>query len=386
MCVRQGCNLAFRHNTIEIIAFLFQSSCVLRPVVKVQLAICVLRKIPNLHLPAVFFIQRYSLNELIRCIPAVSNLIFQVNLKLGRALAVLVVLVIPYLSDDYPDYLRGIGVGYVVAAYTCCIICYCILGDRIIDHFSIRILRQIFPFPAPGVRCRDSLYFIGQLCAVCKQVNLNLPWTLAILIVRIVPGLASADVNCLRCVRVGYIVAPYTCCITCYCILGDRIINFSSVRILRQICECPLPVICCRDSLYLIGQFCAIRIQTDRDAARTLAILVVRIVPILASADVDCHRDMHVGYVVTIHNSHVILYRILGDRVNDFFSFCILRQICEFPAPVVRCCYGLNLISQLCAICIQTDRDAAWTLAILVVRIVPCLASFNVDCLRCVRV
>ena len=295
MCVRQGCNLAFRHNTFEIIAFLFQSSCVLRPVVKVQLAICVLRKILNLHLPAVSFIQRYSLNELIRSIPAVSDLLFQVNLKLSRALAILVVLVIPYLSDDYPNYLRGIGVGYVVAAYTCCIICYCILRNRI---------------------------------------------------------------N-----------------------------NLSSVRILRQICECPLPVICCRNSLYLIGQRCAIRIQTDRDAARTLAILVVRIVPVLASADIDCRRDMHVGYVVTIHNSHVILYRILGNCILNLGScIFVLRQICEFPAPVVRCCYGLNLISQLCAIRIQTDRDAAWTLAILVVRIVPCLASFDVDCLRCVRV
>ena len=195
MCVRQCCNLAFRHNTVEIIAFLFQSSCVLRPVVKVQLAICVLRKILNLHLPAVSLIQRYGLNELVRSIPPVSDLLFQVDFDLGRALTILIISVIPYLSDDYPDYLRGIGVGYVVAAYTCCIICYCILGDRIIDHFSIRILRQIFPFPAPGVRCRDSLYFIGQLCAVCKQVNLNLPWTLAILIVRIVPGLASADVD-----------------------------------------------------------------------------------------------------------------------------------------------------------------------------------------------
>ena len=249
MCVRQGCNLAFRHNTVEIIAFLFQSSCVLRPVVKVQLAICVLRKILNLHLPAVFFIQRYSLNEFIRCIPAVSNLIFQVNLKFGRALAVLIVLVIPYLSDDYPNYLRRIGIGYVVA--------------------------------------------------------------------------------------------PYTCCIICYCILRNRINNLSSVRILRQICECPLPVICCRDSLYLTGQLCAIRIQTDRDAAWTLAILVFRIVPSLASADVDCRRDVYVGYVITIHNSRVILYCILGNRILNFGScIFVLRQICEVPAPV-RFCYFL---------------------------------------------
>ena len=385
VAVRQGRNLAFRHNSAKIIS-LRQPVCVLRPVVNVRFAICVLRKIINLHLPAVSLIQRYGLNELVRSIPPVSDLLFQVDFDLGRALTILIISVIPYLSDDYPDYLRGIGVGYVVAAYTCCIICYCILGDRIIDHFSIRILRQIFPFPAPGVRCRDSLYFIGQLCAVCKQVNLNLPWTLAILIVRIVPGLASADVNCLRCVRVGYIVAPYTCCITCYCILGDRIINFSSVRILRQICECPLPVICCRDSLYLIGQFCAIRIQTDRDAARTLAILVVRIVPILASADVDCHRDMHVGYVVTIHNSHVILYRILGDRVNDFFSFCILRQILPFPAPVVRCRDSLYLIGQLCAVCKQVNLNLTWALAILVICIVPDFASFDINCLRDVAI
>ena len=250
MRVRQGCNLAFRHNTGEMITFFCQPSCVLRPVVKIQLAICVLRKIPNLHLPVIFFIQCYSLNELIRSIPAVSDLLFQVNLKLSRALAILVVLVIPYLPDDYPNYLRGIGVGYVVAAYTCCIICYCILSDRII--------------------------------------------------------------------------------------------NFCSVRILRQICECPLPVICCRNSLYLIGQLCAIRIQTDRNAAWALAILVVRIVPVLASADVDCRRDVHVGYVVTLYLCCIICYCILGNCILNFGScIFVLRQICEFPAPVVRCCYFL---------------------------------------------
>ena len=249
MCVRQGCNLAFRHNTVEIIAFLFQSSCVLRPVVTVQLAICVLRKILNLHLPAVSFIQRYSLNELIRSIPSVSDLLFQVNLKLSRALAILVLIVIPYLSDDYPNYLRRIGVGYVVT--------------------------------------------------------------------------------------------PYTCCIICYCILRNRINNLSSVRILRQICECPLPVICCRNSLYLIGQRCAIRIQTDRDAARTLAILVVIIVPGLASADVDCRRDVHVGYVVTLYLCCIICYCILGNCILNFGScIFVLRQICEAPAPV-RFCYFL---------------------------------------------
>ena len=99
---------------------------------------------------------------------------------------------------------------------------------------------------------------------------------------------------------------------------------------------------------------------------------------ILASADVDCHRDMHVGYVVTIHNSHVILYRILGNRINNLGS-CIYipRQICQFPAPVVRCRDSLNLISQLCAIRKQTNRNATWTLAILVIRIVPDLASFE---------
>ena len=88
---------------------------------------------------------------------------------------------------------------------------------------------------------------------------------------------------------------------------------------------------------------------------------------------------MHVGYVVTIHNSHVILYRILGDRVNDFFSFCILRQIFPFPAPVVRCRDSLYLIGQLCAVCKQVNLNLTWALAILVVIIVPGLASADVD-------
>ena len=78
----------------------------LRPVVNVRFAICVLRKIINLHLPAVSLIQRYGLNELVRSIPPVSDLLFQVDFDLGRALTILIISVIPYLSDDYPDYLR----------------------------------------------------------------------------------------------------------------------------------------------------------------------------------------------------------------------------------------------------------------------------------------
>ena len=105
VAVRQGRNLAFRHYSAEIIS-LRQSVCVLRPVVNVRFAICVLRKIINLHLPAVSLIQRYGLNELVRSIPPVSNLLFQVNYDLGRALTILIVRVIPYLLNDHPDYLR----------------------------------------------------------------------------------------------------------------------------------------------------------------------------------------------------------------------------------------------------------------------------------------
>lgn len=189
-----------------------------------------------------------------------------------------------------------------------------------------------------------------------------------------------------RCVRVGYVVAPYTCCISCYCILRDRISEFLSSLILRETLVAVAPLI---PSLH-----------PDRSTSVTSAFSMpspslyrCSVTPsgrlpswffasfqvLLPLMSIVC-RDMHVGYVVTIHNSRVILYRILGNCILNLGScIFVLRQICEAPTPVVRCCYGLNLISQLCAICKQMNFNLAWTLAILIVIIVPGLASADID-------
>ena len=344
-----------------------------------RLSVFLFIQITKTAAPVVICVQRQALTR-------VHSVCHQFYFDGGRTVTVCVVLIIPGLGDRNVHLAWCIAVRYVVAIHNGSVILYRILGNRVRDFCSVRILRQIFPFPVPAVRCRDSLYLIGQLSAIRIQTDRDAARTLAILVVIIVPGLASFDVNCLRCVRVGYVVAPYTCCISCYCILRDRISEFLSSLILRETLVAVAPLI---PSLHP-GRFyiCDFRllnafpflIQVQRYAIRTLAILVFRIVPGLASVDVDCRRDMHVGYVVTIHNSRVILYRILGNCILNLGScIFVLRQICEAPTPVVRCCYGLNLISQLCAICKQMNFNLAWTLAILIVIIVPGLASADID-------
>ena len=96
-----------------------------------------------------------------------------------------------------------------------------------------------------------------------------------------------------------------------------------------------------------------------------------------------------VSYVIAIHFTDVSVYRIFGDRVGDLlsdFAFFVLRKICKAPFPVVICGYGLRQISQLLTVCINADRDALRSCA-LVAAIGPGLGAFDIYSLRrvCIR-
>ena len=82
---------------------------------------------------------------------------------------------------------------------------------------------------------------------------------------------------------------------------------------------------------------------------------------------------MSVGDIVAFYLSLIICNCFLSYCILDFSSCFVLRQVCEAIRPVGCCCYikALHYIS----ICKKVDLDAGWTFAILVIIIIPVLAS-----------
>ena len=158
---------------------------------------------------------------------------------------------------------------------------------------------------------------------------------MTVCVVLIIPGLGDRNVHLAWCIAVRYVVAIHNGSVILYRILGNRVRDFCSVRILRQIFPFPVPAVRCRDSLYLIGQLSVIRIQTDRDAARTLAILVVIIVPGLASADVDqffiYNFEALFSKVFYFHCKFISADRHLSVRFANF-----LHTVSNFIAVTIR--------------------------------------------------
>ena len=120
------------------------------------------------------------------------------------------------------------------------------------------------------------------ILAIRQKVDGNIVWTLAILIVVVVPCFGNADAGFTRSVRIGYIGSIVACAVICDRIFFHRVGEFRTVLIFRQVTECPAPVIGGCDFLALY--FLAIGQQADRYALRPYAVLVVVIIPRLCAA------------------------------------------------------------------------------------------------------
>ena len=228
------------------------------------------------------------------------------------------------------------------------------------------------------------IYFFS----VGKQSDCDLVWSLSILVVTVIPSLASRYIDCLRCMGIRYHISR--CCISCYftCItfnffLFDRVLDLLSALVLIKVCEASAPVFCfCQRQLFS-GIF-SIRIQMYGYIFRSLSVLVISIIPCLGHTDAYLARFITVRDVISIYCRCVVSYRILCNRICDLSSCFILRQVFEAPAPVFFLCYFF--IRYLCSICKQSDCDLVWSLSILVVTVIPSLASRYIDCLRCMGI
>jgi len=84
--------------------------------------------------------------------------------------------------------------------YLSCVAAYCFFTYGIGNLTSILIYWQVIKCVAPVVCFR---YYLGiYLFSVCKQVYRDAVWSYSILVVRIIPYLASAYFRYLRCMRI----------------------------------------------------------------------------------------------------------------------------------------------------------------------------------------
>ena len=160
----------------------------------------------------------------------------------GNALwtnAILVVSIIPDLGYRRAGLTWGVAVGDVVIIInSCCITRYGKLAYRVGNFLTICIFRQIGEAVGPVI---VSCYGLG-VCnyAICKKVDGDALWTFAILVVGIVPGFGSGDVEGCWFMSVGDVVAFYLSLIICNCFLSYCVLDFSSCFVLRQVCDCLL--------------------------------------------------------------------------------------------------------------------------------------------------
>ena len=89
---------------------------------------------------------------------------------------------------------------------------------------------------------------------------------------------------------------------------------------------------------------------------------------------------MRVGDIEAVHFRSVVLHSVFRDGVYDLPSVPIFRQVRKAPFPVILLRDGRRL--HLGTVRFQTDRDALRTYAVLVVVVLPGLASFHRSHLR----
>ena len=163
-----------------------------------------------------------------------------------------------------------------------------------------------------------------------------------------------------------------------YCI-GDILSGFLCIQAVPGIG--PL-VSFVQDNCFSLG--CFICIQLHLDLFRTLSILVVAVIPCLGHADAGLSWCIAVGNVITVNLGRIIRHCILSYRIYDLFSVCILRQVCKAVLPAIICCHGLAC--GFFSVCKKPYGNAVCSLSVLVVCIIPGLASADAGLLRCMAV
>ena len=137
----------------------------------------------------------------------------------------MVVGVIPDLGDLVIHGLRGVAVDDGEIFDFCPIIGNSLLFDRVDNLLTCFIDWKIAKGGRPIIRCSNCLRCHDRLGRVDRfhQMNSDLAWAFAILVVSVLPSLIDCDSSFFRCVGVGQIVAILACAISWYFFFCDGI-------------------------------------------------------------------------------------------------------------------------------------------------------------------
>ena len=339
------------------------------PCVLIKLAACViLRKIYLFVCPVVGCFQGYSVTI---CTVVLQELYGQSI----RTHSVLIVTVGPYLRDLRCCLLRrevvAVRDGRVrgsVSVVRNVVVSRNDLFPCVRDLFSVRILRKTGHLCRPAFSCLQCYRSAGD--AVDEKFYINSGRTVSCHVIVVAPGLC--DLKRYSLCLVG--VCDRRICSVClrntrisgYTFLKPGVNDLITVRVkLRKTCDRIRPVISFAQSYFFAGSD-AIREKLDFESCRTLAVLVVAVIPDLRDGRRSCVQrcvdricDRKLGSVVGI--SRVIARRnLFFDCIHDLSTGLISIQLGPCISPAVAA-FKCNRIDHL-TICEKINSNRGRTL------------------------
>ena len=219
----------------------------------------------------------------------------------------------------------------VKSVYTCFITFHCFLGYGVGNFLAICIFRQVFKGVGP-VSCFVCFYSLACCdLSVCKKVDDNALWTLAILIVCVVPGLGSGDGSCFWSVGVsqsGYssVLAVVGEFVTFWeSFLCPGILDCFSVCFFRKVRYSLFPIVLDAQGNGLSGFFTVCK-KTYGNALRTFSILIFSVVPDLGYCCTGLSWSVAVGDVAAIVGCSVISYSCLLYTSRHYHALITTRS------------------------------------------------------------
>ena len=330
MGVRQHRDCAVHAGVGQFVAL---GQLAFRPGVPDLLSVRVLRQVADRRCPVVGLVQ---LNG---CTTSHAVCI-QLHGDSLRALAVLVVRVVPHLLDRCFGGLGGVAVRHVHAVHNSGVAGHCFFRDSVLDLSTGFVLGQRCENPAPVIRGRHLNGTTYDL-AIGQQRNVDRTRPLAVLVVRIFPGLAAGHLDGFRFVRVrqrrnraihagvGQLVA-----------LGQlafrpAVNDLLAIRVLRQVLDLRCPVVgLVQRHFHAVG-------QDDLQLRRSLAVLVVSIVPHLLDRCFGLFRLVGVrqrrnrAFGAIAGQLVALGYLAFRPGVGDFHTARVLRQVLHLRCPVI---------------------------------------------------
>ena len=115
---------------------------------------------------------------------------------------------------------------------------------------------------------------------------------------------------------------------------------------------------------------------------RTLAILVLRIIPYFVNRNFSLLNLMCIDQIIAFDFGSIASYFIFLNGIFDFFTTVIFWQIFKCIRPITRYLLILNLFT----ISHQSNGNLVRTFTILIVIIFPCFLTADIDCFGLMRI